>query len=55
MAILRSFVVTGPRDAHLLLQVQTRTLDGTLRSLFESWHPRLANDNQTEVPQADVA
>lgn len=42
-----------PRGAHLLLQIRTRTLDGTLRPLFESWHPGLANDNdvtsQTEA------
>ena len=34
-----------PRGAHLLLQARTRTLDGTLRSLFEQWYPGLANDN----------
>lgn len=33
------------RGAHLLLQTRTRTLDGTLRSLFERWFPGLANDN----------
>ena len=30
------------RDSHLLLQTRTRTLDGTLRPLFERWHPGLA-------------
>jgi hypothetical protein len=44
-----------PRGAHLLLQVRTRTLDGTLRSLFQSWYPGLANDNQSEVCQAAAA
>ena len=39
-----------PRGAHLLLQVRTRTLDCALRSLFQSWSPGLANDNQSEVP-----
>jgi hypothetical protein len=33
------------RGAHLLLQIRTRTLDGTLRPLFEKWYPGLANDN----------
>ncbi len=33
------------RGAHLLLQTRTRTLDGTLRPLFERWYPGLANDN----------
>jgi len=33
------------RGAHLLLQTRTRTLHGTLRSMFERWHPGLANDN----------
>jgi len=34
-----------PRGAHLLLKTRTRTLDGTLRSLFERWCPGLANGN----------
>jgi len=29
------------RRAHLLLQTRTRTLDGTLRPLFERWYPGL--------------
>jgi hypothetical protein len=41
------------RGAHLLLQ--TRTLDGTLRSLFEEWYPGLANDNAEEPAQAEAA
>jgi len=44
-----------PRGAHLLLQVRTRTLDGTLRSRFESRHPGLANDNRADVSQVDAA
>lgn len=44
-----------PRGGHLLLQVRTRTLDGTLRSLFESWHPGLANDNGAGASPADAA
>ena len=27
--------------AHLMLQVRTRTLDGTLRGKFEQWYPGL--------------
>jgi hypothetical protein len=41
-----------PRGAHLLLQVRTRTLDGTLRPLFERWYPGLANDNAADAEQA---
>jgi hypothetical protein len=33
-----------PRGAHLWRQVRTQTLDGTLHSLFDSWHPGLSND-----------
>ncbi len=40
------------RGAHLLLQIRTRTLDGTLRPLFEQWYPRLANDNAAGDAQA---
>jgi hypothetical protein len=40
------------RGAHLLLQTRTRTLDGTLRPLFEQWHPGLANDNGDKSAQA---
>ena len=43
------------RGAHLLLQTRTRTLDGTLRPLFERWYPGLANDNAEEPAQADAA
>ena len=43
------------RGAHLLLQTRTRTLDGTLRPLFERWYPGLANDNGNEAAQADAA
>ena len=41
-----------PRGAHLLLQTRTRTLDGTLRPLFERWYPGLANDNQVDARHA---
>jgi hypothetical protein len=41
-----------PRGAHLLLQTRTRTLDGTLRPLFERWYPALANDNTEQVTAA---
>ena len=43
------------RGAHLLLQTRTRTLDGTLRPLFERWYPGLANDNGNKVAQAAAA
>jgi hypothetical protein len=43
------------RGAHLLLQTRTRTLDGTLRPLFERWYPGLANDNANAVAQAATA
>ena len=43
------------RRAHLLLQTRTRTLDGTLRPLFERWYPGLANDNGAETAHADAA
>lgn len=35
------------RGAHQLLQVRTRTLDGTLRPTFETWFPGLAANNDT--------
>ena len=43
------------RGAHLLLQTRTRALDGTLRPLFELWHPGLANDNPASAGQAAAA
>jgi hypothetical protein len=43
------------RGAHLLLQTRTRTLDGTLRPMFERWYPGLANDNTACAPQAAAA
>ncbi len=43
------------RGAHLLLQIQTRTLDGTLRPLFERGYPGLANDNTAATVQAVAA
>jgi hypothetical protein len=42
------------RGAHLLLQTRTRTLDGTLRPLFEKWYPGLANDNSASSAQAGL-
>jgi hypothetical protein len=41
------------RGAHLLLQTRTRTLDGTLRSLFEEWYPGLANENAADAAQPE--
>ena len=43
------------RGAHLLLQIRTRALDGTLRPLFERWYPGLANDNESGASQAVAA
>jgi hypothetical protein len=43
------------RGAHLLLQTRTRTLDGTLRPLFERWYPGMANDNDAGSGQAVAA
>lgn len=44
-----------PRGVHLLLQTRTRTLDGTLRPLFEHWYPGLANDNKVDARHATAA
>ena len=43
------------RGAHLLLQIRTRALAGTLRPRFEKWYPGLANDNSAEAAQAEAA
>ena len=43
------------RGAHLLLQSRTRTLDGTLRPLFERWYPGLANNNGNGTAQPTAA
>ena len=43
------------RGAHMLLQTRTRSLDGTLRPLFERWYPGLANDNPASASQANAA
>lgn len=51
----RQQVQSTRRDAHLLLQTCTRALDGTLRPLFERWHPGLASDNPTSTGQAEAA
>jgi hypothetical protein len=40
------------RGAHLLLQVRTRMLDGTLRTTFEGWFPGLAANDDTSVKTA---
>jgi hypothetical protein len=44
-----------PRGAHLLLQTRTRTLDGTLRLLFERWHPGLAANHTAAQPNRVAA
>jgi hypothetical protein len=43
------------RGAHLLPRTRTRTLDDTLRPLFERWYPGLANDNPTGASHAVAA
>jgi len=43
------------KGAHLLLQTRTRTLDGTLRSKFESWYPGLAMNAYAESPAKRAA
>ena len=43
------------RGAHLLLQTRTRTIDGTLRPLFERWYPGLTNDNPATTRQTEAA
>ena len=40
------------RGAHLLLQTRTRTLDGTLRPLFERWYPGLASNDADQSERA---
>ncbi len=43
------------RGAHLLLQTRTRTLDGTLRPLFERWYPGLTAPTAVDPDQALAA
>ena len=41
------------KGAHLLLQIRTRVLDGTLRATFTRWYPSLAaNDEEGSTPAA---
>jgi hypothetical protein len=40
------------RNLHLLLQVQARALDGTLRALFERWRPGNENLQDQHQPRA---
>ena len=43
------------RGAHMLLQIRTRTLDGTLRDLFDGWYPQSAANDDRPSDQADAA
>jgi hypothetical protein len=43
------------RGAHLLLQTRTRTLDGTLRPMFDRWYPGLAIDQTVAIDHAAAA
>jgi hypothetical protein len=38
----------SPKEAHLLLQMRTRVLNGELEQTFRQWHPdfRAANDEK---------
>lgn len=40
------------QGAHRLLQIRTRTLDGTLRPTFEGWFPGLAANDDARGDQA---
>lgn len=37
------------QGAHLMLQIRTRTLDGTLRAKFEQWYPGLKPSEETPI------
>ncbi len=45
-----------PAGAHLLLQTRTRTLNGDLATVFRSWYPAFALEDQEvtdeELPSA---
>lgn len=43
------------KGAHLLLQTRTRALDGTLRTMFETWYPAMAANDQTSSSMAEAA
>ena len=38
------------KGAHLLLQIRTQTLDGSLRNMFTKWYPAMVPANDTRVP-----
>jgi len=37
------------RGAQLMLQIQTKAPDGTVRTKFEQWHPALKLSSETEM------
>ena len=43
------------RGARMLLQIRMRTLDGTLRGLFEGWSPQSAANDDRPSDQTDAA
>ena len=38
------------KGAHLLLQIRTQTLDGSLRNMFTKWYPAMVPANDTRAP-----
>lgn len=40
------------RGAHVLLQMRTKTQDGSLRAVFDQWHPAMMNDNDRDQSRA---
>ena len=43
------------QGAHMLLQIRTRTLDGTLRDLFDEWYPGCAANDDNPSVHANAA
>lgn len=38
------------KGVHLLPQIRTQTLDGSLRTMFTPWSPAMVSANDTRVP-----
>ncbi|MNW11289.1 hypothetical protein D3C71_2087090 [compost metagenome] len=41
--------------AHRMVQIRTRTLDGTLRETFGAWYPAMAANDTTAPATANAA